>query len=401
MDKVYTQAKPIKLGMVLLLGTLASFGPLSLDMYLPALPQVANDLHTTASLAQLSLTFCLLGLALGQIVVGPLSDMKGRRKPLIVSMVFYALSSILCAYSPSVTFLIIMRFIQGFTGAAGIVIARASARDMYSGKELTAFFSMLMLVNGAAPILAPITGGFVLQFSEWPTVFIILAIIGFFIFIAVTAALPESLPIEKRTTGGLKETLQTFRLLLGDRSFMGFAFSQAFILTGMFAYISGSPFVLQNIFGVSAQMFSFLFAVNGAGIIAATQITGRLAAKRDERTLFTFGLILSIIGSIALLAALALNLGIIAVCIALFVIVSCVGIMTTTGFALAMQKQEKGAGSAAALLGLLPFIGGALAAPLVGIAGEENAWPMALSIFGFDLLAVLSYVFLVKRNTQT
>ncbi|PRS04665.1 MFS transporter [Bacillus atrophaeus] len=401
MDKVYTQAKPIKLGMVLLLGTLASFGPLSLDMYLPALPQVANDLHTTASLAQLSLTFCLLGLALGQIVVGPLSDMKGRRKPLIVSMVFYALSSILCAYSPSVTFLIIMRFIQGFTGAAGIVIARASARDMYSGKELTAFFSMLMLVNGAAPILAPITGGFVLQFSEWPTVFIILAIIGFFIFIAVTAALPESLPIEKRTTGGLKETLQTFRLLLGDRSFMGFAFSQAFILTGMFAYISGSPFVLQNIFGISAQMFSFLFAVNGAGIIAATQITGRLAAKRDERTLFTFGLILSIIGSIALLAALALNLGIIAVCIALFVIVSCVGIVTTTGFALAMQKQEKGAGSAAALLGLLPFIGGALAAPLVGIAGEENAWPMALSIFGFDLLAVLSYVFLVKRNTQT
>ncbi|KYD03982.1 multidrug effflux MFS transporter [Bacillus atrophaeus] len=401
MDKVYSQAKPIKLGMVLLLGTLASFGPLSLDMYLPALPQVANDLHTTASLAQLSLTFCLLGLALGQIVVGPLSDMKGRRKPLIVSMVFYALSSILCAYSPSVTFLIIMRFIQGFTGAAGIVIARASARDMYSGKELTAFFSMLMLVNGAAPILAPITGGFVLQFSEWPTVFIILAIIGFFIFIAVTAALPESLPIEKRTTGGLKETLQTFRLLLGDRSFMGFAFSQAFILTGMFAYISGSPFVLQNIFGVSAQMFSFLFAVNGAGIIAATQITGRLAAKRDERTLFTFGLILSIIGSITLLAALALNLGIIAVCIALFVIVSCVGIVTTTGFALAMQKQEKGAGSAAALLGLLPFIGGALAAPLVGIAGEENAWPMALSIFGFDLLAVLSYVFLVKRNTQT
>lgn len=181
---------------------------------------------------------------------------------------------------------------------------------------------------------------------------------------------------------------------------MGFAFSQAFILTGMFAYISGSPFVLQNIFGVSAQMFSFLFAVNGAGIIAATQITGRLAAKRDERTLFTFGLILSIIGSIALLAALALNLGIIAVCIALFVIVSCVGIVTTTGFALAMQKQEKGAGSAAALLGLLPFIGGALAAPLVGIAGEENAWPMALSIFGFDLLAVLSYVFLVKETRR-
>ncbi|KXZ17000.1 multidrug effflux MFS transporter [Bacillus nakamurai] len=400
MNKGHSKAARASLGMVLILGTLASFGPLSLDMYLPALPEVAEDLHTTASLAQLSLTFCLLGLAVGQIIVGPLSDMKGRRKPLIISLMLYTLSSLLCAFSPSVSFLIVMRFIQGFTGAAGIVIARASARDMYSGKELTAFFSLLMLVNGAAPILAPITGGFVLQFASWKTVFIVLAIIGILIFISVLAALPESLPLEKRTKGGLQETLTTFRRLLGDRMFMGFALSQAFVLTGMFAYIAGSPFVLQNIYGVSAQMFSLLFAVNGAGIIAASQITGRLAKKQDERKLFAAGLIIAIIGSIALLLSLAFGLGLTAVCISLFIIVSCVGIVTTTGFALAMQKQEKGAGSAAAHLGLLPFIGGALAAPLVGAAGEENAWPMAASIFGFNLIAVLSYILLVKRKTK-
>ncbi|MDR4228586.1 multidrug effflux MFS transporter [Bacillus mojavensis] len=398
MNQGYSTAARFRLGMVFILGTLASFGPLSLDMYLPALPQVAADLHTTASLAQLSLTFCLLGLALGQIIVGPLSDMKGRRKPLIISMVLYTLSSLLCAFSPSVAFLIIMRFIQGFTGAAGIVIARATARDMYSGKDLTAFFSLLMLVNGAAPILAPITGGFILQFTDWSTVFIVLAGIGCLIFVAVLTALPESLPPEKRTKGGLHETLTTFRHLLADRAFMGFAFSQAFIMTGMFAYISGSPFVLQNIYGVSAQMFSMLFAINGAGIIAATQMTGRLAKNVDERKLFISGLLISIIGSAALLLSLTFDLGLFAVCASLFIIVSSVGIVTTTGFTLAMQKQEKGAGSAAALLGLLPFIGGAIAAPLVGVAGEESAWPMALSIFGFDVLAILSYVFLVRRN---
>ncbi|MCY9187893.1 multidrug effflux MFS transporter [Bacillus sp. FSL K6-1005] len=398
MNQGYSTVARFKLGMVFILGTLASFGPLSLDMYLPALPQVAADLHTTASLAQLSLTFCLLGLALGQIIVGPLSDMKGRRKPLIISMVLYTLSSLLCAFSPSVAFLIIMRFIQGFTGAAGIVIARATARDMYSGKDLTAFFSLLMLVNGAAPILAPITGGFILQFTDWSTVFIVLAGIGCLIFVAVLTALPESLPPEKRTKGGLRETLTTFRHLLADRAFMGFAFSQAFIMTGMFAYISGSPFVLQNIYGVSAQMFSMLFAINGAGIIAATQMTGRLAKNVNERKLFISGLLISIIGSAALLLSLTFDLGLFAVCASLFIIVSSVGIVTTTGFTLAMQKQEKGAGSAAALLGLLPFIGGAIAAPLVGVAGEESAWPMALSIFGFDVLAILSYVFLVRRN---
>ncbi|MCA1214213.1 multidrug effflux MFS transporter [Bacillus amyloliquefaciens] len=400
MNNADSKAARAGLGMVLILGTLASFGPLSLDMYLPALPEVAADLHTTASLAQLSLTFCLLGLAVGQIVVGPLSDMIGRRKPLILSLLLYTLSSLLCAFSPSVSFLIVMRFIQGFTGAAGIVIARASARDMYSGKELTAFFSLLMLVNGAAPILAPITGGFILQFAGWKIVFVVLAVIGCIITAAVLTALPESLPPEKRTSGGLRETLMTFRGLLGDRMFMGFALSQAFVMTGMFAYIAGSPFVLQNIYGVSAQMFSLLFAVNGAGIICATQITGRMAKTHDERKLFVSGLLIAVIGSITLLLSLAFGLGLTAVCISLFIIVSSVGIVTTTGFSLAMQKQEKGAGSAAALLGLLPFIGGATAAPLVGIAGEENAWPMAVSIFGFQFFAVLSYVLSAKRKTK-
>ncbi len=175
----------------------------------------------------------------------------------------------------------------------------------------------------------------------------------------------------------------TFRGLLGDRMFMGFALSQAFVMTGMFAYIAGSPFILQNIYGVSAQMFSLLFAVNGAGIICATQITGRMAKTHDERKLFVSGLMIAVIGSIALLLSLAFGLGLAAVCISLFIIVSSVGIVTTTGFSLAMQKQEKGAGSAAALLGLLPFIGGAAAAPLSVLPEKKmpGRWPSAFSVF--------------------
>ncbi len=189
------KAKPLgKLWIVLLLGSLTAFGPLSLDMYLPALPFVAEDMQTTTSLAQLSLTACLLGLAIGQLIFGPLSDIKGRRKPLVITLVIYAIASLLCALSPSIWVFIGLRFVQGLTGAAGIVIARASARDMYSGKELTKFVALLALVNGAAPILAPISGGVILNFASWNRVFIILSIIGLIMFLSVLFFLPETLP---------------------------------------------------------------------------------------------------------------------------------------------------------------------------------------------------------------
>ena len=246
-----------RLWIVLVLGSLASFGPLSLDMYLPALPVLANDLHTTTSLAQMSLTACMLGLSIGQLIAGSVSDVRGRRMPLLIGLVIYAISSVLCMFSPTIWVFLGLRFVQGMAGAAGIVISRAIVRDMYEGVELTKFFALLMLVNGAAPILAPIVGGQILQFTSWRGVFLVLSLIGVVMLFAAVLGLKETHPPERRSKGGLMNTLRTFGGLLTDRMFMGYALTQGLVFAGMFAYISGSPFVLQDIFGVSPQISVF------------------------------------------------------------------------------------------------------------------------------------------------
>lgn len=389
-----TQSEKIhskKLWFVLILGSLTAFGPLSLDMYLPALPLVATDLATSASLVQMSLTACLLGLALGQLLFGPLSDIYGRRRPLLFTLLVYAFASLLCAFSTSIWIFIVLRFIQGFAGAAGIVIARASARDMYSGKELTKFVALLSLVNGAAPILAPIFGGAVLRFVAWPAVFIILSVIGVVMFLAVAFTLTETLPKERRAEGGMLATVKTFHLLLKDRVFMGIALSQALISMSMFAYIAGSPFVLQNIYGATPQQFSFIFAANGIGIIIAAQVTGRLANRMEEKKLLLYGIMMSFSGALLLLLTILLQGPIWLVLIALFFVVSSVGVVGTTAFSLSMERQGRAAGSASAFLGILPFGGGALVSPLVGIAGDFTAVPMGITIFACSSLAVIIY----------
>lgn len=394
-----TQSKKIhskKLWFVLILGSLTAFGPLSLDMYLPALPLVATDLATSASLVQMSLTACLLGLALGQLLFGPLSDIHGRRRPLLFTLLIYAFASLLCAFSTSIWIFIVLRFIQGFAGAAGLVIARASARDMYSGKELTKFVALLSLVNGAAPILAPIFGGAVLRFVAWPAVFIILSVIGVVMFLAVAFTLTETLPKERRAEGGMLATVKTFHLLLKDRVFMGIALSQALISMSMFAYIAGSPFVLQNIYGATPQQFSFIFAANGIGIIIAAQVTGRLANRMEEKKLLLYGIMMSFSGALLLLLTILLQGPIWLVLIALFFVVSSVGIVGTTAFSLAMERQGRAAGSASAFLGILPFGGGALVSPLVGIAGDFTAVPMGITIFACSSLAVIIYSLIAK-----
>lgn len=378
-----------------ILGSLSAFGPLSLDMYLPALPKLAEELGTTASITQLSLTSCLLGLALGQLAAGPISDVRGRRKPLIISLCLYALSSLLCVFAPTVWALIALRFLQGLSGAAGIVISRAVVRDLYSGPELTKFFSLLMLVNGAAPILAPIFGGQLLQFTSWRGVFVVLSLIGVVMMIAVLFGLPESLPKERRQSGGLTTTWATFRRLLGDRLFIGFCLTQGLVSSAMFAYISGSSFVMQNVFEVSPQMYSLIFAVNGIGIIIASQTTGRLAGRIKEAAMLQFGLALALAGALGLLAAILLGGKLITVLIPLFLVVSCVGIISTSSFSLAMQSQGKAAGSASALLGLIPYILGATVAPLVGLGGEHTAVPMGIVIAIAELGAISSYLLLV------
>lgn len=240
-----------RLWMASVLGSLVAFGPLSLDMYLPALPLLSEDMQTSTSMVQLSLTACLVGLSVGQLFAGPISDVRGRRIPLLIGLLIYAVSSMLCAVAPSIWTFVLLRFVQGLAGAAGIVIARAMVRDMYEGSEMTKFFALLMLVNGVAPIAAPIFGSQLLHFTTWEGVFVVLCLIGVMMFFVVMFGLPETLPLERRSKAGITHTLSTFGRLIKDRTFMGYAMAQGLITAAMFAYIAGSPFVLQDIFGVS------------------------------------------------------------------------------------------------------------------------------------------------------
>lgn len=388
-----------RLQLALLLGSLGLLGPFTIDMYLPSFPTIVKDYGTTASLVQISLTTCLLGLGLGQLIIGPMSDVQGRRKPLLIFLTFYLIASITCAIAPSIYLFIAARFLQGFAAAGGLVISRAIVRDIYKGRELTKFFSLLMLVGNLGPIVAPIVGGGVLAVTDWNGVFFVLAFVGLVLVLTVSVKLEESLPAEKRIPSNLTQVLKNFGSLFKDREFLGYALTQGFIIAGIFAYVSGIPFVYQNIYGVSPQAFSLLFGVNGLALIIGTQLVGRLADIMSEKTLLKFGLFLSTTAGTFLLVALLLKAPLLAVAIPIFFLVCSIGIISTTSFALAIETQGHIAGSASALLGLLPFALGSLTSPLVGMAGEYSAIPMGVVILSASFLALLSYFVLVRRTT--
>lgn len=394
-------SKSKRIWMAFVLGSLSAFGPLSIDMYLPALPNLGKDFHASPSVVQLSLTFFLLGISSGQLFSGPLSDVRGRRKPLLIGLIIYFIVSLLCVFSTSIWTLIVLRFIQGLSASAGVVISRAVVRDLYSGTELTKFFALLALVNGVAPIMAPVIGAQLLRFVPWQGVFIVLSLIGVIMFFVVLFGLPETLHIDRRSTGGVKNTIVTFRNLILDRNFIGYALVQSLVFSGMFAYISGSPFVVQNIYGATPQIFSLIFAINGLGIMIASQVTGKLAGRIHESKLLVFGLGMSWIGAFILFIFLSFRLDLIFILLPLFFVVSSVGMVNTAGFSLAMQKHGKSAGSASALLGVLSLASGAIVAPLVGIGGGQSAIPMGVVIVCVSSGAVLSYLFLVRKAKAT
>ncbi|RDI37927.1 multidrug effflux MFS transporter [Falsibacillus pallidus] len=393
-----TLSKSKRLQLALLLGSLSLIGPFTIDTYLPSFPTIVNDFHTHASLVQVSLTTCLLGLGLGQLLIGPLSDITGRRKPLIIFLSLYLLSSLACAAAPNIYTLIAARFIQGFAAAGGLVISRAVVRDLYSGRELTKFFASLMLIGNLGPIVAPISGGFILTFANWKGVFIVLACIGLILTLTVTMKLEETLPAERRIPSNFKQVLGNFGSLLKDREFAGYAFTQAFTVAGIFAYVSGISFVYQNIYGVSPQTFSFLFGVNGIGLIIGTQLVGRFAIF-TEKTFLKIGLLLSNTAALVLLFALIVKAPLIAVAIPIFFVVMSISIIGTSSFSLAIETKGHMAGSASALLGVLPFLLGSLTSPLVGIAGEYTAIPMGIVMFSASFMAFLSYFVLVNKGS--
>src|SRR5215469_5060757 len=383
--------------LVFILGALTAFGPLSIDMYLPALPSLSRDFSTGASQVQLTLSACLLGLALGQAIVGPISDSLGRQRPLLSGLTAYALASLLCVVAPSVYALAGLRLVQGIAGAAGIVIARAIVRDLHSGVAAARFYSLLMLVNGLAPILAPLFGGLLLRFTSWRGVFIVLAIIGSLLLLAAATGLSETLPAERRQQGGVRVTIKTFRRLLSDRSYLGYALSCGLAFAAMFAYISGSPFVLQDIYGLSPQLFSITFAVNACGLVVAGQVNGRLVGRVSLLRLLTVGLVATATGGAALLAVITSGgAGLVGVLPSLFVVVASLGFVLPNATALALTNYPRTAGSASALLGVLQFAIGAAAAPLVGVLGAKTALPMAVVMAALSVSALTVFMLLVR-----
>ncbi|QOV38745.1 multidrug effflux MFS transporter [Streptomyces ferrugineus] len=379
-----------------ILGGLTATPPLAMDMYLPALPEVTGSLHAPAATVQLTLTACLAGMALGQLVVGPMSDRWGRRRPLLAGLAVYVVATALCALAPTVQLLVAFRLAQGLAGAAAIVIARAVVRDLHDGLAMARFFSTLMLISGVAPVVAPLIGGQILRVTDWRGVFVVLTVLGVLLAGLVWRRLPETLPPQDRHAGGVGEALRAMRGLLADGAFAGYTLAGGFAFAALFAYISASPFVIQEIYGASPQTFSLLFGLNSVGLVAVGQINGKVLVGRVslDRVLGA-GLAVVILSATALLlmsVGVFGEVGLAPVAAALFVLMSAMGITLPNTQALALQRTKHAAGSASALLGTSSFLIGAVASPLVGVAGEDTAVPMAVVQLAAALVALACFM---------
>jgi MFS transporter, DHA1 family, multidrug resistance protein len=386
---------------VIILGALTALGPLSIDAYLPGLPQLTSNFNTTASTTQLTITACLIGLGIGQLVGGSLSDQYGRRKPLLIGLGLYLISTLLCAVATSIWAMIGLRLLQGIGGAIGIVIANAVVRDRHSGHAAARFFSLLLMITGLAPVLAPIAGGQLLRFTTWEGIFLALAALAAAMLVAVAFALPETLPAAQRQSRGLRTIGPTFALLLSDRRFIGYMLACGLAFSAMFTYIAGSPFVLQEIHRFSPQGYSVVFGINALGLVVVAQISGRLVHQLGPRTLLGVGVMGSAVGGLAVLSSVLVGGNLTLLLAGMFVVVASVGLVMPNSMALALQDNGEVAGSAAALMGLAMYFTGALVAPLAGLAGNSNALPMAVTIAVLGTAALASFSLLTRAREQS
>jgi DHA1 family bicyclomycin/chloramphenicol resistance-like MFS transporter len=382
---------------IVVLAALAAFGPLSLDSYLPGLPSLTRDLHATASAGQLTITACMLGLGVGQLIAGPLSDARGRRGTLLTGIVAYSVASAACALAPSVAFLVIARLVEGMAGGFGIVIGRAIVRDLTGGVTAARTFALLMGIGGVVPVCAPLIGGQLLLVTSWRGVFILLAALGIPLVIATAAILPETLELTDRHTGGLRSTVGTFGGLVRDRSYSPYALAFALSFASMFAYIAGSSFVLEDIYGISPQLFSLIFAANSAGLIALSLVSGRLVEHIGPARLLRRGLYGTFLSSMCALVVVLAHAPLGLLLASFFVLLAANGIVLPNGTAAAMGGARRSLGAASALLGLSQFGLGALVAPLVGLAGSHDAVPMAIVIAGAGAAALAVDVLFAPR----
>jgi DHA1 family bicyclomycin/chloramphenicol resistance-like MFS transporter len=385
--------------LAIVLGLLTIFGPISMDLYLPVLPALTAELQSTTSVAQLTITACLLGLAIGQVVAGPLSDRLGRRTPLLIGVVAYTLTSALCAVSPTIETLIIARFVQGLAGAVGIVIAQAAGRDVYSGGKLLRYYGRLTVLGGLAAIIGPVIGGQLARVTDWRGVFLFLSGVGVAVLVASLVIFKETLPANRRVTGGFSDTLKDFRRLLADRVFVGAVLITGFTYSAIFAYLSGATYILQGMYGLSPQGYSFAFGLNSLGFMVFGFISGGLSERWSERGTLTVGLIMTAAGALGLLATALLHLPLMAIVLSLFTMVSGVAVTSPPATSLALKDYPDIAGTASSLLGLARYAFGGVAAPLVGIGGANDAVPFGIVAAASAAAAVLCLALVKGQST--
>ncbi|TFV55520.1 Bcr/CflA family efflux MFS transporter [Mycobacterium sp. PS03-16] len=374
---------------------LTAVAPLSIDMYLPAFPAMAVEFGTTASAIQLTLTTFMVGLALGQLVIGPLSDRYGRRPLLLAGTLVCVLASVACALAPNVGLLIAFRFLQGFGGAAGVVLSRAMVADRARGAAAARAFSLMMIINGVGPVAAPLLGGSLVPHIGWRGVFWVLAGLAVLMLIGAAVVLAETHPPHRRSTGGLPTMVRDARAVLANRRYLGYTLAFGFSFAVMFCYISASPFVLQNVLGLSPVGYSIAFAANAVGLVAMNVVNARIVGRFGQRRLIALGVTFMVVLSVSLLVDAVIG-PVLWITLALLAgVVASLGLIVANATALALEEARDAAGTGSAVLGALQFGLAAVASPL---GGDHTAVPMAVGMVASALIAVAALVVLTRTS---
>lgn len=381
----------VSAGFVLLVSSLTAIGPLTIDLYLAAFPEITTELRTTAASVQLTITATLAGLALGQLLIGSVSDAFGRRPPLIAALSVYVVASAAIMAAPSVEVLAGLRFVQGFAASAGMVVSMAIVRDRYEGVAMGKVMARLMLVVGLAPILAPTIGAQLLRLGSWRLMFGVLAGFGVLLLALVLFVLRESLPADRRRTGGMRAALHSYRGLVTDRPFMGLALLSGFYIAALFTYVSSSTFVFQEGFDLNPQEFGFIFGAGSLAITIGSQVNGFLVGRVSSERILTVTVAVGVVLSAALVAVALAGGGLVPLVALLVPILGTAGFVFPSVPAIALAANGHRAGSAAALLGSMQFGIGALIAPITGLFGQ-TALAMAVVMFGVIVTGALLLV---------
>lgn len=366
-------ARGQRLRLIVILGALIALGPLTIDMYLPALPAITTDFATTSATVQLTLTGTLIGLALGQLVIGPFSDALGRRRPLLAGVALHTLSSVLCAVAPTIAVLGTLRVLQGVGAAAGMVVAMAMVRDLYVGRPAATLLSRLILVMGVAPVIAPTVGGELLRFTSWRGVFAALALYGLLLIPVAAWGLRETLPPSRRRTAGVLGTMRDYGSLFRDRTFVGLVLVAGLAMSALLAYVAGSSFVFQQQYGLDQQQFGLLFGAGAIWLIAATQLNPVLLRWFEPRQVLVAAVTAGAVAGLGLLAITVTGFaGLAGLVGGMWIVLFSTGLALPNAPAVALSRHGETAGTAAALLGAVQFGVGAVISPVVGLLGNDS-----------------------------